>query len=281
MTEESLNNCWMANDDGAGVAWAYKGQLYVFKELKNFDTFYNYYNKLVETIGNESPMILHFRIKTHGPINLSNCHPFLVNENLAMVHNGILSIDVPKDSTDSDTAVFNKIILRKLPEDFLNNGAIITLLEKFCIGSKLIFLDSLGNYKIINEKSGDWIDGIWYSNNSHKPRSYTAFTNTTTYSCNKTWGNYGNWKEWDSDTGFPKVETTTPVSCLPLSASTPTVAKTPSVTNHVANRDKCLLCMTETLTTATEIEYGVCVACQARHGWAVEEVQPIIQVEDK
>ena len=56
-------------------------------------------------------------------------------------------------------------ILRTFPKDFIFNKGIIKLLEEYCeYMNKLVFLNNRGEYLIIGEDCGDWIDGIWFSN---------------------------------------------------------------------------------------------------------------------
>ena len=115
-------------------------------------------------------VLLHFRIKTHGPIDKNNCHPFLVNSGLGFIHNGIIS--GYGDDKQSDTIDFNKSILQKIVAKHGNMGLfddpMVELIENVIGYSKLVFLDRHGNYRIMNEKKGSWHDGVWYSNNSWK-----------------------------------------------------------------------------------------------------------------
>jgi hypothetical protein len=101
-----------------------------------------------------------------------------------MIHNGILDIDVPKGSTKSDTVLFVEQYLQPLSEDFMKDKNVLTLLEHI-IGStnKFCFLNNKGEFAIVNEKAGDWEDGVWYSNTSHRYATYTKWWN---YGKNKT-----------------------------------------------------------------------------------------------
>lgn len=285
LPKETLANCWKVNDDGAGMLYTHNGTLYAHKELISFEDFYDYYKHVYDLVGEVSPMVLHFRIKTHGLISYMNCHPFLVNENLGFVHNGILSnVDVHRAGKTSDTYELNKQILQKLPTNFLKHEGTIALLKKFCSGSKLVFLDNEGNHTIINENLGSWDDGVWFSNTSYKGyrttstrrwntgnaygynynRSTTGAASTksnTTVgaSTTKTNGyNYGGTTDWDSDTGWrsPYTASTTPTGNSAARAPSATRAQT------------CQLCQTETLTMKEEKEYGVCEKCMMRLDWS-------------
>jgi predicted glutamine amidotransferase len=171
--KDRLKTCWNENPDGAGMMYTQNNELKIFKELKDFQILWNKYSE----IRDKQPLsniVLHFRIKTHGKVNTKNVHPFRVNKDLAFCHNGILScVDVPTKSKVSDTIILNETILKLLPEEFIVNDAIRTLLEEFIGHNKLVFLDSFNNYHIINESLGHWENKNWYSNYSYiETKSY-------------------------------------------------------------------------------------------------------------
>ena len=101
-------------------------------------------------------------------IDVNNAHPHKVNEDLVLIHNGILDIDVPKDSKKSDTVLFIEKHLKELPSGFEYNKSIMRLIEdRIGKSNKFCFLNSKGDYFILNESSGEWINGVWYSNQSY------------------------------------------------------------------------------------------------------------------
>jgi hypothetical protein len=188
ISKATLQECYSSNPDGAGFMFADDKQLNIEKGFFNFDSFYNAYKQ-----HQDKKVVIHFRIKTHGEINKTNCHPFAVNSSLAFVHNGIIS-GLDGDKTLSDTIHFNEQILQPLVNKWGNlalfQDPMINLLETRIGYSKLIFLDRHGNHKIMNEHKGEWDNGIWYSNNSYKP----YVPPVTTSWLNDTY-NYGNWRK--------------------------------------------------------------------------------------
>lgn len=171
LKENALKLCWDNNPDGAGFAWPEDGKVKVFKEVKDFDKFYTEYKKVKETYNGN--MLLHFRIATHGEVCEENCHPFLVNDKLAFIHNGIIS-NVVKDKKESDTILFNKKVLQTLPVGFHKNAALKTLMEEYVGRSKLVFLDADGEFSIVNESLGTWDSECWFSNDSYKTKKVVA-----------------------------------------------------------------------------------------------------------
>ena len=138
-----------------------------------FNQFYTAY-KMANEKAPDRPFIIHFTIGTHGEKTVYNCHPFYVNKNLVFIHNGIIQ-GVGTDVKKSDTQLFNDKVLKRLPKGWESNDAIRELISNYIGYSKLVFLNVAGDVYIVNEKLGNWLDGIWYSNMSYKERVCTPF----------------------------------------------------------------------------------------------------------
>lgn len=158
---DTIKNSWDNNNQGAGLLYAANNRLNVYKSYE-FTDFYNEYKRVRKT--HTGTIVLHFRIATSGHKKWINLHPFIVNNSLGFVHNGIIS--GLGDDQHSDTYQFNSM-LQKLPSNFLGNEVMREFIREYIGGSKLIFLDHKGNHTIINERAGHWKDGNWYSNNSY------------------------------------------------------------------------------------------------------------------
>jgi len=146
------------------------GQLVVNKGLMTFEDFKEAYEP-----HKSKECVLHFRIKTHGETNAENTHPFLIDSDLGMVHNGIISkVDTKSDPSKSDTYHFTDFHLHRFRQDnpyFFLNPIYKELIEDYIGFSKLIFMDKDGNVEIFNESKGVWDAGCWFSNTSYKPYS--------------------------------------------------------------------------------------------------------------
>lgn len=168
--KENLEQCFRSNSDGAGYMYSENGKLIVKKGFFTFDEFYDSYLP-----HEQKKIVLHFRIKTHGERNEENCHPFLVDESLAFVHNGVIKIEEDHKQY-SDTWHFNEKIVKPMYRDnrgFLKRIYNQELIKSFIGYSKLVFMDGKGRSMIINPDKGEWHDGVWYSNGSykvHKPK---------------------------------------------------------------------------------------------------------------
>lgn len=166
ISDEQLENCFDNNKDGAGIAYANNGKIYVVKGIFDKKEFIKEVRKAEKVA--EGDMLIHCRIGTSGLKNKKNCHPHTVNENLVMIHNGILDIDIPENSKVSDTVIFIETYLKNLSKDFVKSEPIMHLIEK-AIGNrnKFAFLNNKGESFICNYKAGIVEDGIWYSNDTY------------------------------------------------------------------------------------------------------------------
>lgn len=177
ISKSMFDACSKNNHDGYGLMYTDTDGVPIFHSL-SLDDFYERYEKIKnehKKNKNTSPIVLHFRNGTSGGNTIENCHPFRINKNLGFVHNGVF----PNlgDTSHSDTNHFNENVLKPIlnTENFgdavFNNDGFKQLLEGAAGWSKLIFLGitqlknkkKTWNYQIINQTSGKWEDGSWYS----------------------------------------------------------------------------------------------------------------------
>ena len=207
ISKEYLQNGYDNNDDGAGYCYLNENGRIEIKKYRSFKKFYKAYSKDVKKYNKTSNFIVHFRIGTHGQDEGTiNVHPFKVRKGLVFAHNGTIS-KAPIDDILSDTQMFNKEVLQNLPQDFVYNKGMQTLISEYIGHSKLVFLDDNGDTIIINEHMGEWEGGVWYSNSSYK----SSYGN---YGCNLNYGyNYGSYQSgWGGVAPTKSVSNLKPVS---------------------------------------------------------------------
>jgi predicted glutamine amidotransferase len=200
LPKSHIKNSWENNDMGAGLLWNEGNKLNVFKTYE-YDEYIEKYNQLRDNanIGN---IVLHFRIATSGYKGEHNLHPFLVNDKLGFVHNGV--INGLGNKQFSDTYEFNDM-LKKYKHNFLACEMSKFFISEYIGYSKLVFLDADDRYTIINEELGEWADGNWYSNDSYKQyNDFKYYGNTKVYNTTtpSTYPEYklDAWdKEWDDE----------------------------------------------------------------------------------
>lgn len=174
LPKKQIKNSWDNNDMGAGLLWNKDNKLTVFKSY-DYEEYIDKYNELRDdkSIGN---IVLHFRIATSGYNGEHNLHPFLTNDDLGFVHNGV--IKGLGNKSFSDTYEFNDM-LKKFKHNFLSCDMTKYFISEYIGYSKLVFLDNKDKYTIINEELGKWSDGNWYSNDSYKQyNDYSYYGNT-------------------------------------------------------------------------------------------------------
>ncbi len=170
MSKSVLKQCFSQNPHGSGFAYPYQNKVVIEKGFFNFKSLWIRF-KLIQDMN--LPMIIHARIATSGIISKSTCHPFRIDTQHVMAHNGIIQGRLGlQDDELSDTMLFNNFILKPT---FLQNSKLWKqpgfkwMIEK-SIGknNKMVILDSQGDYVIFNESEGEWDKGVWFSNDTYK-----------------------------------------------------------------------------------------------------------------
>jgi hypothetical protein len=164
-TKDFIEDVYIKNSDGFGVMYAEHGKIHVYKCLPTSgQDMYDFYQKHAE--GRDC--VWHARMQTHGDIDLDNCHPYRVTDDIWLAHNGILATGNAADKTKSDTWHFIRNIIQPAltadPDLMLDEnwqkmiGGIIGGSNKF----GLVRAD--GEIVIINQQSGVNFVGAWLSN---------------------------------------------------------------------------------------------------------------------
>lgn len=169
------------NPDGAGYSYPAGESVVIRKPYFNWETFKNDFLKdWQENNLNKENVMVHFRITTSGKNDKLNTHPHRINKEWSMCHNGVISGVGDKSASDT---VWLKNKIAQSPEIDLE------LLEVLAVNSssKFVFL-GVKEYIIMNEKAGNWENGVWYSNTSCNALKYR---NKYGGSWNQDWDNYG------------------------------------------------------------------------------------------
>ena len=170
---------------------------------------FNDFNKALAPLKKQNiPVVMHFRITTHGGTSPQMTQPFPCTSKtkklkkldtisrVGIAHNGI--IDMTRDAKDiSDTALFIKRYASYLIKDadYYKDERIARMIEEM-IGSKMAIMSSDGNVEILGKGWEHTNDGMWYSNESYDPNywgRYYSKSNTKSY------GNYYDWGDWYGD----------------------------------------------------------------------------------
>lgn len=204
-----LRNFHQRNSDGYGFMWAENGKLKIYKRLADADHFVEDWKRFVDF-----ERVVHLRMRTHGAIDLLNCHPYIVQTSptgIAMMHNGVLSIGNQSDQTKSDTwhyiERFLKPMLHMHPE-LLHEPAFQGLVESH-IGNnnKFVMMDHTGKVVILNREAGVEWDGMWLSNRyawdynrAFPTPPYTGYQGYSRVIHSPSYGSYNNSQASPTDT---------------------------------------------------------------------------------
>lgn len=167
-TPELAEDIYMSNSDGIGAMYTTsKGRLRMPKIVPaNLQQFINFFKQLPQ---DDRPMAIHARYKTHGDIDMENCHPYVVLPGrVAMMHNGVLSHGNKADPTKSDTWHYIKNTVRPqleaYPKLFVNQAWRDLMAGDITGSNRFVFLDHEGDMVILNKHTGIEHDGLWFSN---------------------------------------------------------------------------------------------------------------------
>lgn len=163
MPEEFFRLAAAENSDGIGVMSASDG-VAKFVGRKATKKAWRYVRRLASAGVRHA---VHFRYATHGVIDRKNCHPHKIPSGGWLMHNGILSAYAPAKGTksaESDTAIFCET-LYDVPETGGPERSAYwrEIGSHIGAGNKLVVLHNDGKFEIVNASSGEWIDGVWYS----------------------------------------------------------------------------------------------------------------------
>ena len=200
---EFLAGVYRKNSDGLGIMFAEDGKVKVFKHLpKSVDDFISFY----DTYAKGKDCIWHARMKTHGNIDMENCHPYQVTDDIFMAHNGILSTGNDPDEAKSDTWHFINWVLRPAlqaqPELLHDLGFQQYIAHMIGSSNKFAFMDGSGESVVLNLKSGVNYEKSWLSNTY--AWDYYKLTNTPSPASYKpTVKSYSDWGYEDGLTYDP------------------------------------------------------------------------------
>lgn len=195
-----LKNMWESNDDGAGLMWASNNKVHIKKGFMKYKEFSRFVEKLGKRYNlKEIPIVMHFRITTHGGTKPQNTHPFPVVKkinklqalelctDLGVAHNGCIKIDNPPEISDTMAYISKHLVNYRTKNGvFYKNKETLKKIEKE-ITSKMCFLDSRGKITFIGEFTKE--DGIYYSNLSYL--GYGRYYSYMDYGNSWYWGGYG------------------------------------------------------------------------------------------
>ena len=231
---EIFRNCFMNNDDGAGLMYANPktGMIEIEKGFMTWSSFETRLEELKSKYDNFEDMnfVAHFRIGTQGKNDEHTCHPFPISSkdkllrkvrlttDMGFVHNGILS-DYSNRSYDyktrtyttkqtllSDTQLFIKHQLnsyKSLNRNFLKNKQVRDFIARYASenSSKFAFIDKGDNLYLFGSFTED--EGVYYSNSSYSYSGYSRYISNCSWDDTE---DYVKSAKSDSESRIDKIE---------------------------------------------------------------------------
>lgn len=192
-SDERIADMWKTNKDGAGYMYALDDNIYIEKGFMTLDELKTALRMLNEKLNvrnltfKDIPMVMHFRITTHGGTSRENTHPFPLSTNvehlraldvvakMGVAHNGVI-YSMPVEKELSDTQIFIRDIaypLSRLSKSFTTKYA--TLIKAVSSTSRFAFMNGSGIITLIGDfKETTDSDGLYYSNLNFVPYKYVA-----------------------------------------------------------------------------------------------------------
>lgn len=193
---DALFNGAVANDDGHGfaiVAGRRHNRLIVHRGL-NAETVLDAF-VAARRQHPDGPALFHSRLATHGDATLDNCHPLVVggDTRTVLAHNGVLPAAARPAPNDprSDTRIAAEHYIPALGP--LQYRRVREALQRWMTpANKMVILTVDPRFRqrsyLLNEASGIWDNGSWYSNDSYLPAPPTPWT-----SIDEDWDWEGDW----------------------------------------------------------------------------------------
>lgn len=163
LSRSDLLDIFARNGDGFGIMRAHRGTLHTWRMVGDAADMLDLYH--AHAAGRAC--VLHWRMATHGEINVDNAHPFTLTRDVAVVHNGMLDIGTPTQGK-SDTWHMAQHVLapiaRDNPNALFNADMVHALGGMIGRNNKLVFQHADGRVAIVNRSAGVDYRGCWYSN---------------------------------------------------------------------------------------------------------------------
>lgn len=182
--KETIRECWYSNSHGAGYMLPLEGKVFIRKGFMALTHLLDELEAVGERLDLKNlPVVMHFRIGTHGGLVAENTHPFpVVVDPLQMkhltttcmvgaVHNGIIDIAVPTGVSDTAYYIYSQLsLLRKMDRRFYANPHAIRMIEN-ATDSKWAFMDGDGMVTTVGKFISD--SGLMFSNSTYLPSAFS------------------------------------------------------------------------------------------------------------
>lgn len=181
---ERLLNGTMFNDDGHGFAIVDRARdrIIVDRGMDASEMVYAF--EVQRAAYPDGPALFHSRLATDGLINLQNTHPFEVagDPRTVIAHNGIFPLRPSKGDPRSDTRIVAESHIKRAYGTLRRRRARLAFERWMGTWNKAVILTVdrrfQGNAFLFNDTGGEWVDGVWYSNDAYQGYTLGSYTYT-------------------------------------------------------------------------------------------------------
>ena len=194
ISENTIQDMWLSNPDGAGFVVFQKGKLTVSKGYLDIESFkYDLEHVKDYSLG------IHFRYATHGAVTNEMTHPFIISKDIkeasetfidtdkpVLLHNGIIT-GFGNDKI-SDTADYVTNVLAHMPSIQVMKKLLHTTGSKYLLAhnGKIHFIGKFEQYKGLQVSNTYWDSSRMfadYPSHSTQSRFNFNFKSTKGYLC--------------------------------------------------------------------------------------------------
>ena len=219
---DTIRTMWDGNRDGAGIMYVENGKVHIEKGFMKYKSFAKKLYELERRLDmTKTPVVMHFRITTHGGTKPENTHPFPITDSvgalrklngvydIGVAHNGIIHIVPRSGISDTMEYIASQLapLKRAIPRFYENKHAM--QLVKNAIESKMAFLTQEGNIYTV----GDFVEdkGVLYSNTSFRKTVNRYRSGSYSY-----YDSNFDWSKFYDEDWYPVSPcTTTEAACSP------------------------------------------------------------------
>lgn len=159
-------DCYESNPDGLGIAFVANGEVVVRKMLPAGP--HDAYQWWQDNAPKDTEYALHWRMRTHGAVDIERVHPYPVDANgkIHLMHNGVLSIS--GDTTkESDTQIYARTYGAALAP-VVHEPLVRQMVGNHIGGNnRFIFIHAEHGLLLVNAHTGvttEQFPGCWFSN---------------------------------------------------------------------------------------------------------------------
>ena len=226
-----IADIFKSNPDGLGIMYTTTRGLRVIKKLPN--TIKDCEKVLARLPNDGRDVAVHWRWRTHGDVNLEQCHPYEIEKDVSMMmHNGVLHTGNKADTKKSDTWHYIEDFLKGVHQNTLHDPAFKKLVSEHIGDNRFAIMTKDGRLTVVNEDQGLYVNDIWFSNTY----AWSPEILDPSYWGVSKWSNWTDMKDYGLTTHFSPFEVDTAIEDCDVDVLEESLFNFPrSTVNHICD----------------------------------------------